>query len=124
MAEQQPPADPDSELVLVQVGKEESAVAARRQLGQGLRTSHARKDPDRAAWQLRVAAGENLPLEQEVEKSLRANQQAWDNFNALAPGYRKQYVGWLQSAKKPETRKKRLKEAIGLLASNKKLGMK
>jgi len=42
----------------------------------------------------------------------------------MAPGYRKQYVGWLLNAKRPETRERRLKEAITLLAMNKKLGMK
>jgi uncharacterized protein YdeI (YjbR/CyaY-like superfamily) len=64
------------------------------------------------------------PLEPETEKSLKANQKAWDNFEKLAPGYRKQYIGWLQSAKKPETRERRLKELIKVLEKNEKLGMK
>ncbi|MDX2416430.1 MAG: YdeI/OmpD-associated family protein [Xanthomonadales bacterium] len=60
----------------------------------------------------------------ETEKGLKTSQKAWTNFNQMAPGYRKQYVAWLQSAKRPETRKKRLIEAIGLLEANKKPGMK
>jgi uncharacterized protein YdeI (YjbR/CyaY-like superfamily) len=55
---------------------------------------------------------------------LKANPKAWSNFNLMTAGYRKQYVGWLQSAKRPETRKKRLEEAIELLEKNQKLGMK
>ncbi len=59
-----------------------------------------------------------------IEKGLRANKKVWKNFNNLAPSYRKQYVAWLRSAKKTETREKRLKEAIELLKRNEKLGMK
>lgn len=73
---------------------------------------------------LQTVGAKDIPLAPEIEKSLKANQKAWDNFSQLAPGYRKQYVGWLQSAKRPETREKRLREAIELLARNKKLGMK
>ena len=63
-------------------------------------------------------------LTPEVEGALKNNNLAWENFNKLAPGYRKQYVGWLASAKKPETRAKRLEEALRLLEQNKKLEMK
>ena len=59
-----------------------------------------------------------------IEKVLNDNSIAWEHFNKLAPGYRKQYVGWLASAKKPETQAKRLKEALSLLEQNKKLEMK
>jgi uncharacterized protein YdeI (YjbR/CyaY-like superfamily) len=51
-------------------------------------------------------------------------KKAWGNLMNLAPGYRKQYVAWLVTAKRPETRARRLKEAIQLLKENKKLGMK
>jgi uncharacterized protein YdeI (YjbR/CyaY-like superfamily) len=65
-----------------------------------------------------------LPLPTEIEDVLKRNKKAWHNFVDLAPGYRKQYILWLTTAKKTETREKRLKEAIRLLAENKKLGMK
>ena len=73
---------------------------------------------------LEVVSAADIPLDPETEAGLKANQKAWDNFNRLAPGYRKQYVGWLQSAKRPETRDRRLKELIKVLEQNKKLGMK
>ena len=60
----------------------------------------------------------------EIEEALKANKKAWEHFNNLAPSYKKQYVGWLISAKRPETRERRLEEAIKLLSGNKKLGMK
>ena len=59
-----------------------------------------------------------------LKKSLMKNRKAWTNFIKLAPSYQRNYVGWIISAKKPETRQKRIKEAIGLLAKNKKLGLK
>ena len=72
----------------------------------------------------KTLAAKDLPLTAETEQGLKSSPKAWDNFNQLTPGYRKQYVGWLQSAKRPKTRKKRLAEAIVLLEANKKLGMK
>ena len=63
-------------------------------------------------------------LTPEIEQALKANKKAWEHFNHLAQSYKKQYVGWLISAKRPETRKRRLEEAIMLLTENKKLGMK
>lgn len=66
----------------------------------------------------------DLSLPAEIEARIRQHDTAWKNFTALAPGYRKQYVLWLTSAKRPKTREKRLVEAIQLLSANKKLGMK
>jgi len=63
-------------------------------------------------------------LAPEYEQALKANEKAWANFNELAPSYRKNYIGWLQGAKKPETREKRLQELIKILEENKKPGMK
>ena len=59
-----------------------------------------------------------------IEEALRKNRKAYENFNGLAIGYRNMYVAWISSAKREETRKKRIAEAIGLLEQNKKLGLK
>lgn len=73
---------------------------------------------------LKTKETKEITLSAEIKAALRANKNAWKHFNELTPGYKKQYVGWLQSAKKPETRKRRLQETIRLLSENKKLGMK
>jgi len=65
-----------------------------------------------------------ISLSAETEAALKTSRKAWENFERLSPGYRKQYVAWLETAKRPGTRKKRLEEAIGLLEQNRKLGMK
>jgi uncharacterized protein YdeI (YjbR/CyaY-like superfamily) len=59
-----------------------------------------------------------------IESGLRANARAWTNFEKLAPSYRRAYVGWIDSAKRQETKTKRLREAIALLAAGQKLGLK
>jgi len=73
---------------------------------------------------LRSRKAKEISLTPEIEDTLKSNKVAWEYFNNLAPSYRKQYVGWLISAKRPETRERRLEEAVKLLAENKKLGMK
>ena len=51
----------------------------------------------------------------ELKKALDRNKLAKDNFDNLAPSYRRQFVGWVAAAKRSETRESRIKEAIGLL---------
>jgi len=59
-----------------------------------------------------------------IEKAIRTNARAWNYFEQLAPSYRRACIGWIDSAKREETRQKRLVEVIGLLAAGKKLGLK
>jgi uncharacterized protein YdeI (YjbR/CyaY-like superfamily) len=59
-----------------------------------------------------------------IEKALKANGAAWRHFEQLAPGYRRRYVGWVDSAKRAETKQRRLREAVALLAKGEKLGLK
>src|SRR5262245_41776347 len=59
-----------------------------------------------------------------VKQALQANARAWENFQKLAPSYRRHYIGWILHAAKAETRERRLREAISLLEQNKKLGLK
>ena len=59
-----------------------------------------------------------------VETALRERPVALRNFEALAPSYRRRYLGWIESGKREETKARRLKEAIRLLATGKELGLK
>jgi uncharacterized protein YdeI (YjbR/CyaY-like superfamily) len=49
---------------------------------------------------------------------------AWATFERLAPSYRRDSVGWLDTGKKAATNQTRLREAIELLAAGAKLGLK
>ena len=57
-------------------------------------------------------------------RALSKSPAAEKTFNELAPSYKLQYLGWIMAAKQEETRRRRLKEAIELLESGQKLGMK
>ncbi len=65
-----------------------------------------------------------LPLPPYFKRALVSNGPAWENFKNLSPRNRQLYIGWVQDAKRPETRDKRVREAVSLLAQNKKLGMR
>jgi len=69
-------------------------------------------------------AQRRLAMPVDLRRMLAKNAKARDNFDRLAPSYRRHYIGWIATAKKPETRARRLQQALALLAKNKKLGMK
>jgi uncharacterized protein YdeI (YjbR/CyaY-like superfamily) len=51
-------------------------------------------------------------LDPEQEKLFRANAKAWEFFQSQPPGYRKTAIHLVISAKRPETRAKRLNQLI------------
>ena len=59
-----------------------------------------------------------------IAKALKAHPKAWKLFQELAPGYRRHFVVWIHTAKRSETREKRICESIELLSAGKKLGLK
>jgi uncharacterized protein YdeI (YjbR/CyaY-like superfamily) len=74
-----------------------------------------------AAWEARDGDGtgeysyERAPavLGDEDEARFRARPEAWAFFQAQPPSYRKITIGWIASAKREETRRRRLEELIG-----------
>jgi uncharacterized protein YdeI (YjbR/CyaY-like superfamily) len=48
----------------------------------------------------------------ELERRFRRNAAAWKHFKAMPPGYRRTAVHWVTSAKREETRLKRLEVLI------------
>jgi len=53
--------------------------------------------------------------------AFRARPGAWAHFEACPPGYRKQCVHWVTSAKRPETRARRLAALVDLSAAGRRL---
>jgi uncharacterized protein YdeI (YjbR/CyaY-like superfamily) len=51
-------------------------------------------------------------LEPDQERRLRADERAWAFFEAQPPSYRRAAIHWVTSAKKPETRDRRLAQLI------------
>jgi len=66
---------------------------------------------------------ESLDIPPDVEKALKKSKKAWKNFNAFATSYRRMYLYWIVSAKKDDTRKRRLKRVVEAARANRKPGM-
>lgn len=84
----------------------------------GLATYEAR-DPERQkrySFENREAA-----LSAADEKAFRSNSKAWKNFSAFPPSYRHPAIWWVVSAKKPETRARRLATLIADSAAGRKI---
>ena len=59
-----------------------------------------------------------------IAREFKANRRAWNNFQALARTYRRDFVVWIHTAKRPETRARRIRQSIELLSAGRKLGLK
>jgi uncharacterized protein YdeI (YjbR/CyaY-like superfamily) len=58
---------------------------------------------------------DSLKTPSDFEICLRKNKKVYETFISFAPSYKKNYILWISSAKKKETRKKRIQEAIQLI---------
>ena len=57
----------------------------------------------------------------EEEQQFRKNKAAWDYWEGQPAGYRKQVLNWVTTAKRPETRAKRLTQLIAASAQGRSL---
>ena len=64
------------------------------------------------------------PLTPGLRRRLAADAAASAFFRSLPPSEQRDYRLWIMSAKKPETRERRLREAMQQLARGERLGMK
>lgn len=76
-------------------------------------------------WDDPVQSSElSFEMQPEFAQALKKNKRAKETFDNLALTYQKQYLGWIEVAKRPETRQKRIEESIRLLEKGKELGLK
>jgi uncharacterized protein YdeI (YjbR/CyaY-like superfamily) len=78
----------------------------------------------RGEWSTASLSRNSKAIPAYIEEAIRSNEKASGNFRKLALSYKRQYVGWVDSAVKEDTRKRRLAEVIRVLERNEKLGMK
>ena len=57
-----------------------------------------------------------------LNDALEKNAKARKKYEDLPPSRKKQFLWWIKSAKRDETKEKRIKETIRLLVENKRLG--
>ena len=67
------------------------------------------------------AVRDNPRLDKALEREFRANRAAWNFFAAQPPGYRRMMIWFVVSAKRDETRARRLQQLIALSASKRRL---
>ena len=59
-----------------------------------------------------------------IAKAFKTNLRAWQHFQALARTHRRDFVVWIHTARRPETRERRIRESIEFLSAGKRLGLK
>ena len=64
---------------------------------------------------------EAAALSAEQEAVFRAAPGAWEFFDAQAPSYRRTAMWWVVSAKRPETRERRLAQLVADSAAGRRL---
>jgi uncharacterized protein YdeI (YjbR/CyaY-like superfamily) len=91
------------------------------QMGEvGLRVFQER---DKAKARLYSYEREQAKLDRVLEATLRANRKASLFFDAQPPGYRRTIIFWVMSAKKEETRIRRMKRLIEISAKNTRIDL-
>jgi len=75
----------------------------------GLRAFEQRREEKSAIYSYENAV---RTLDAAADKKFRANRKAWTFFNAQPPGYRRVAIYWVTSAKREETRARRLATLI------------
>ena len=76
------------------------------------------------SWSRAIPSMTAFEMPSEFEDALTANKKARHFFDSLPPSSRKQFIGWIASAKRADTREKRIQEAISRLDRGERLGLK
>jgi len=111
------PRRPGSIWSAINIRKIEALRKAGRMAKAGLDAFAARDEKKSAIYSY-----ENRPqtLEPDAEKRFRASRRAWAWFTSQPPWYRRTASGWVMTAKKPETRARRLAALIECSAQGRK----
>jgi len=75
------------------------------------------------SWSRLDPIEQDLEMPPGLETALRRNKKARAFFDALAPSHKKQYLYWVATAKRDETKKKRIRETVKRLAAGRKPGI-
>lgn len=79
---------------------------------------------ENGSWDTRPLTEQTIEMSEQFRTALEASPPAYEFFNSLAPSYRKEYIVWTATAKREETRERRVREALRLLGEGKKLDEK
>ena len=105
------PRRPKSIWSAVNIAKVKSLIKEGRMQPEGLAV-YKKRTADKSNVYSFEQNSERLKLSKELEKEFRKNKKAWLFFEKTAPSYKKGAIWWVISAKKEETRDRRLKQLI------------
>ena len=103
------PRRPGSVWSAINIGKVERLKAAGRMARPGLEAFENR-DPRKTG--LYSFENRDVRFSAAIEKAFRANRKAWTFFEKQPPGYRRLMTFWVMSAKREETRVRRLAQLV------------
>jgi uncharacterized protein YdeI (YjbR/CyaY-like superfamily) len=104
----------------VNIAKIKELTAQGRIRAAGLAAFDARTDARSAIYSYEQR--DKAAFDAEQDQAFRANAKAWAWFEARPPSYRRAATHWVVSAKKPETRAKRLERLIEDSAAGRPIG--
>lgn len=89
-------------------------------LGEAFRRAHGLAPGDSVAVVLALEGPQAANMPEDITAALTGAPAARAFFEGLPTFYRKNYLRWVESARRPETRAKRIQEMLDLLAAGKR----
>jgi uncharacterized protein YdeI (YjbR/CyaY-like superfamily) len=75
------------------------------------------------SWQTAYSAKEKPVMPADLKQALQQAPPAWKNFKDFADSYQTMYIGWIENAKRAETRTGRIRRVVERARQNIKPGM-
>ena len=110
------PRKPKSCWSVINIGRAKRMIAQGRMTADGLRAFR-----DGMKNQRVVPSSKDFSVPTDLRSALKKNRKALRNFDALPASAQLAYAHWVDSAKRDETRQKRIKKTVEMAAQNKRL---
>ena len=115
------PRRPGSNWSLINIRKAEALIRDGRMEPAGLEAFKGRDEAKSGVYSFEQR--ENAKLDRKAEATFKANRAAWKFFQAQPPGYRKIAAFYVMSAKREETRERRLQKLIADSEAGRRIGL-
>lgn len=113
------PRKPSSIWSAVNIAKVETLMQEKRMKPAGLKAFELRKENKSGIYSHEQP--DQIELSEDETRAFKANQKAWDFFESQPGAYRKAVLWWIVSAKKEETRVKRVATLIDDCANERRI---
>lgn len=113
------PRKPDSNWSEVNIRRVQELTRQRRMRAAGLKAFRERREDKTATYSYEQR--HQAKLDPAQERRFRSKKRAWEWFQTQPKGYRTNAVYWVMSAKRPETRERRLDTLIGDSAKGRRI---